>query len=91
MQAKKSLGQNFLKDKGILKKIADFAQIGKEDVVVEVGPGEGSLTELFLERAKKVVAIEKDERMVEFLNNKFNKEIKENKLKIIEGDILKLS
>ncbi len=91
MQAKKSLGQNFLKDKGILKKIADFAQIGKEDVVVEVGPGEGSLTELLLERAKKVVAIEKDERMVEFLNNKFNKEIKENKLKIIEGDILKLS
>jgi len=91
MRAKKSLGQNFLKDKGILKKIADFAQIGKEDVVVEVGPGEGTLTELLLERAGKVIAIEKDERMAEFLQEKFEKEIKERKLEIISGDVLKLS
>lgn len=91
MQAKKSLGQNFLKDKGILKKIANFAQIEKEDVVVEVGPGEGTLTELLLERAKKVIAVEKDERMVEVLQQKFGREIANNKLQIIAGDILKLS
>jgi len=87
---KKSLGQNFLRDKGILQKIADFAQIDKEDVVVEVGPGEGSLTEFLLEKAKKVIAIEKDERMVEFLKEKFKKEIEKEKLEVIEGDILNL-
>ena len=91
MKNKKSLGQNFLRDRGILKKIADFAQIEKEDTVVEVGPGEGTLTELLLERAKKVIAIEKDEKLVEFLKEKFAKEIKEEKLKIIAGDILKVS
>jgi 16S rRNA (adenine1518-N6/adenine1519-N6)-dimethyltransferase len=91
MQAKKSLGQNFLRDKGILKKIADFAQIEKEDHVVEVGPGEGTLTEFLLERAGKVVVIEKDERMVEFLKEKFEKEIKEGKLEVVEGDILELT
>ena len=90
MEAKKSLGQNFLKDKGILKKIADFAQIEQEDTVVEVGPGEGTLTKLLLERAKRVVAVEKDERMVEFLQQKFEQEIAENKLQIITGDVLKL-
>lgn len=88
---KKSLGQNFLKDKGILKKIADFAQIKNTDTVVEVGPGEGTLTELLLERAKKVVAIEKDERMVEFLKEKFKTEIENLKLEIIAGDILEVS
>jgi len=91
MRAKKSLGQNFLRDMGILKKIADFAQIDKKDVVIEVGPGEGALTGLLLERAKKVIAIEKDERMVEFLQQKFEREITEDKLQIITGDILKLS
>ena len=88
MQTKKSLGQNFLKDKGILKKIADFAQIEKTDVVVEVGPGEGSLTELLLERAKKVIAIEKDERLIDFLENKFKSQISNGKLEIINADIL---
>jgi len=87
---KKSLGQYFLGDKGILKKIAIFAQIGKEDVVLEVGPGEGSLTEFILEKAKKVIAVEKDGRMIEFLKEKFSKEIKEGKLEVIEGDILDL-
>lgn len=87
---KKSLGQNFLRDKAILKKIADFAQIGKEDTLVEVGPGEGTLTELLLERAEEVVAVEKDGRMVEFLKEKFANEIKSEKLKVIEGDIIDL-
>lgn len=90
MRAKKSLGQNFLRDKGILKKIADFAQIEKEDTVVEVGPGEGTLTELLLERAEKVIAVEKDERMVDFLREKFKKETKEGELEVFEGDALEL-
>ena len=90
MEAKKSLGQNFLKDKGILKKIADFAQIEKGDTVVEVGPGEGTLTELLLERAKKVIAVEKDERMAEFLQQKFKSQILNSKLEIIYRDVLEL-
>jgi 16S rRNA (adenine1518-N6/adenine1519-N6)-dimethyltransferase len=87
---KKSLGQNFLRDKGILKKIADFARIEKTDTVVEVGPGEGTLTEFLLERAEKLIAIEKDEKMVEFLKEKFKEEIKKEKLEIIEKDVLNL-
>ena len=81
--AKKSLGQNFLKDKKILKKIVDFAQIKKTDTVVEVGPGQGSLTELLVERAKKIIAIEKDENLVVLLKDKFAKIIKEGRLEIV--------
>lgn len=88
MRAKKSLGQNFLKDPKILKKIADFAEITKEDVVVEVGPGEGALTEQLLKQAKKVVAIEKDEELSRLLRLKFEREIADGRLEIIVGDIL---
>ena len=83
-------GQNFLRDTKILKKIADFADIKKEDVVVEIGPGEGGLTEILLERAAKVVAIEKDEKLVEFLNEKFKYQISKSKLEIINEDVLEL-
>jgi 16S rRNA (adenine1518-N6/adenine1519-N6)-dimethyltransferase len=86
--AKRSLGQNFLRDPKILKKIADFAQIGKEDTVVEVGPGDGTLTELLLERVGKVIAIEKDGKLAGFLKEKFKNEISNNKLEIINEDIL---
>lgn len=65
---KKSLGQNFLSDPKILKKIADFAQIKKGDTVVEIGPGEGSLTKFLLERAKEVILIEKDAELARKLN-----------------------
>lgn len=83
-------GQHFLRDEKILKKIAGFAQIKTNDVVLEVGPGKGSLTEFLLERAVKVIAIEKDRELVEFLKEKFQKEIANGKLKIIRGDILEL-
>jgi len=87
MKAKKSLGQHFLRDQKILRKIADFADI-KKDVVVEIGPGEGTLTSFLLERAEKVTGIEKDQRMIEFLKDKFAHEIKTGKFEIIEEDIL---
>lgn len=90
IKAKKSLGQHFLRDRKILKKIADFAQIEKEDTVVEVGPGEGTLTELLLERAGKIVAVEKDEKLAKQLEQKFKIQISNNKLEIICGDILKI-
>ncbi|MFH0804540.1 MAG: 16S rRNA (adenine(1518)-N(6)/adenine(1519)-N(6))-dimethyltransferase RsmA [Candidatus Zambryskibacteria bacterium] len=87
--AKRSLGQNFLRDEKILKKIADFAQIKNTDTVVEVGPGEGTLTELLLERAAKVIAIEKDEGLAEKLKERF-KDGKKEKLEIINKDVLRI-
>ncbi|HEY4480123.1 MAG TPA: 16S rRNA (adenine(1518)-N(6)/adenine(1519)-N(6))-dimethyltransferase RsmA [Candidatus Paceibacterota bacterium] len=88
IEAKKSLGQNFLRDPKILKKIVDFAKIEKEDTVLEVGPGEGALTKFLLERATRVVAIEKDGLLAEKLKEKFESEIKSEKLEVVVGDIL---
>ncbi len=88
IEAKKSLGQNFLRDPKILKKIVDFAKIEKEDTVLEVGPGEGALTKFLLERAARVVAIEKDGLLAEKLKEKFESEIKSGKLEVVVGDIL---
>jgi len=98
MQARKSLGsprearakwgQNFLRNESILKKIAIFAQIEKTDTVVEVGPGEGGLTKFLLEQSQNVIAIEKDKFLAEQLKNKFREQITDNRLRIIEGDIL---
>lgn len=86
--AKKSLGQNWLKSKTALFKMIEVGEINAEDTILEVGPGQGALTEKLLEKAKKVVAIEKDNRLIDFLKEKFEKEIFEKKLELIHGDIL---
>ncbi len=88
--AKKSLGQNFLKSPKILDKIIKTANLKKEDIVLEVGPGKGSLTEKLLEKSTNVIAIEKDGRLIEFLQKKFSEEIKDGKLELIHADILKI-
>ena len=88
MKAKKSLVQNFLRDPKILRKIVDFARIEKGDTVVEVGPGEGTLTKFLLERASRVIAVEKDNKLAGMLQEKFREEIIDNRLQIIVGDIL---
>lgn len=88
MKAKKSLGQNFLSDPKILKKIADSAEINENDTVIEIGPGKGSLTLELLKVAKKVIAVEKDELLAKNLEEIFSKEITDNRLEIIVGDIL---
>ncbi|MBU1046325.1 ribosomal RNA small subunit methyltransferase A [Patescibacteria group bacterium] len=86
--AKKSLGQNFLKSSTILDKIISTADVQENDIVLEVGPGKGALTEKLLEKAKKVVAVEKDDRLIYFLKEKFAEEIKKGKFTLIRGDIL---
>jgi 16S rRNA (adenine1518-N6/adenine1519-N6)-dimethyltransferase len=86
--AKKSLGQNFLKSKTALFKMLEAGEINENDIVLEVGPGKGALTEKLLEKAKKVIAVEKDDRLIPFLQEKFTEAIKENKLEIVHGDIL---
>jgi len=87
-RAKKSLGQNFLKSEPALKKIVAAGEINLNDIILEIGPGKGALTKKLLEKAGCVIAIEKDRTLVELLKEKFKKEIKDEKLILIEGDIL---
>lgn len=91
MKAKKSLGQNFLKSKRIIEHILDESNLDKETAVLEIGPGKGILTESLLKRVKKVIAIEKDSRLIPILQEKFSEDIKKDHLHIISGDILEIS
>src|SRR5205823_9312022 len=68
----KSLGQNFLHDGNQLRRIVAAAELNQRDKVLEIGPGLGPLTELLIAQAGKVLAIEKDTRLVEFLRERFN-------------------
>jgi len=90
IKAKKSLGQNFLKSTQIIGEIIKTADLKIDDVVLEVGPGEGVLTEKLLEEAKRVVAIEKDQRLIGFLEKKFKKFVENKQLTLVYGDILKI-
>ena len=86
-RAKKSLGQNFLTDKNILKKIVDIGKIAKNDKILEIGPGSGNLTEYIINsNPKSIVVVEKDVELIKILNNKFK-----NKIRIINDDVLKLN
>jgi 16S rRNA (adenine1518-N6/adenine1519-N6)-dimethyltransferase len=71
IQLTKSLGQNFLHDANQLQKIIEAAELSKADKVLEIGPGLGPLTELLLEKAGEVLAIEMDRRLVEVLRERF--------------------
>ena len=85
IKAKKSLGQNFLVDQNILKKISNSTII-KDKIVLEIGPGTGNLTSYILEKnPKRMVVIEKDSELSNQLKNKFN-----NEINIINDDILKI-
>ena len=67
ISANKSLGQNFLINDEVVTKIIEKAEISKEDLVIEIGPGLGTLTKKLLKHAGKVIAIELDKRMIEIL------------------------
>ena len=81
----KTLGQNFLHDQNLARWIVDQAQITPEDYVVEIGPGLGALTKFFLEKGARVLAIEKDTRLANFLRSRFGNE----RLEIVNTDALK--
>ena len=88
MYAKKSLGQNFLKNEGVLAKIAAAGNLSSKDTVLEIGPGHGALTKHLLGTSATVIAIEKDTALAEELKTTFAKEIKSKKFTLIEGDAL---
>jgi 16S rRNA (adenine1518-N6/adenine1519-N6)-dimethyltransferase len=85
-QFKKSLGQNFLIDQNIIKKIISIGNIKKKSIILEIGPGRGSLTKLIAENnPKKIFAIEKDKKLADYLKNIF----KNNKIiQVINNDFL---
>lgn len=94
------LGQHFLKNKLVLKKIVDALAPEKNDAVIEIGPGHGELTDFILERNATIIAIERDPELVSYLENKFQvkktdpetiSKIRELKtINLIEGNGLKI-
>ena len=83
-RTKKRLGQNFLINPDVISDIIDFAEITKEDVVLEIGPGVGFVTEQLVKHAKKVIAVELDEEAIKELEK-----LECDNLQIIHNDILK--
>ncbi len=87
IKANKSLGQNFLISQEVVEKIVDCSQIKKEDLVIEIGPGLGTLTKYLLEKAGKVICIELDTKMLQILKDRFS--LYKN-FEIINNDVLKV-
>lgn len=83
----KSLGQNFLIDEEVIAEIVNGSGVGEDSLVVEIGPGEGALTEHLAEMAGHVVAVDLDERMIKLLKVKL---FGYDNVELIHGDILEL-
>ena len=85
--ANKKLGQNFLIDDDVINKIIEASQISKDDLVIEIGPGLGTLTSKLLENAGKVIAVELDKKMITILEERFKLY---NNFVLLNEDILKV-
>lgn len=83
----KKYGQNFLIDKNILEKIVDAAEIGADDVVLEIGPGIGTMTQYLCERAREVIAVEIDDKLIPVLADTLSEY---DNVTVIHQDILKV-
>lgn len=86
IKANKSLGQNFLINQQVVEEIVKSANINKEDLIMEIGPGLGTLTQFLLEEAGKVICIELDTKMIQILNDRFS--LFDN-FQVINQDVLK--
>lgn len=87
LRANKSLGQNFLINEQIIDDIVNVSNVTADDVIIEIGPGLGSLTAKLADNAKKVIAIELDENMINILGERFS--LYKN-VEIIHADVLKV-
>jgi 16S rRNA (adenine1518-N6/adenine1519-N6)-dimethyltransferase len=83
---KRRFGQHFLINNDLKKKLILYASLKNNDIVLEVGPGNGDLTSLIAETARKVFAVERDPRLVRLLKERFNTQ---DKVEVIEGNVLK--
>ncbi len=90
MYAKKSLGQNFLNSKAVAREIVTAAELVSTDTVLEIGPGKGFLTSGLLASGANIIAVEKDDRMIPLLLEKFAEEVASRKFTLIHGDIVDL-
>lgn len=86
--ANKNLGQNFLVNDDAVTGIVDAANVSKDDLIIEIGPGLGTLTKELLDRAGKVICIELDKRMIEILNDRFSMY---DNFKVLNDDVLKVN
>ena len=87
IRANKNLGQNFLINEEVVKNIVGCSKIEKEDLVIEIGPGLGTLTKYLLEKAGKVICIELDTKMLQILEDRFSLY---NNFELINNDVLKV-
>lgn len=87
LRPSRAMGQNFLVDQNIARLIVSEARLRDDDTVVEIGPGLGALTELLLERAGRVVAVEKDARLHEFLRGRLGRR---SRLQLLHADALEV-
>jgi 16S rRNA (adenine1518-N6/adenine1519-N6)-dimethyltransferase len=83
----KRFGQHFLDDRAALEDIADAARAGPDDLVIEIGPGRGALTELLLERAGRVTVIEIDRQLATLLRERYRGN---PRVTVVEGDVLEV-
>ena len=88
IRANKSLGQNFLINSEVVENIVNSSEITNEDMVIEIGPGLGTLTKYLLEKAGKVLCVELDSKMIKILQDRFS--IYDN-FEVINADVLKLN
>ncbi len=88
LKPKKHLGQNFLIDENISRKIITTSEITSKDIILEIGPGLGALTESIVKKVKKIYAIEIDPKLSKYLSEKFSVY---NNIEIINDDILKIN
>lgn len=85
--ANKRFGQNFLIDDNVLEKIIDISDIGEDELIIEIGPGLGNLTQYLLEKSRYVVVVEIDKNMIEILNDRFSSR---TNFCLLNEDILKV-
>src|SRR4051812_2418106 len=84
-EPRQRFGQNFMIDQNLVRLVAEAGQISADDVVIEVGPGTGTLTEELLSRAGQVIAVEIDRDLTKLLRERFGSD---EKFELIEGDAL---
>ena len=87
MRPKKSLSQNFLVNDRAAKRIVDSLDLKEDEIVLEIGAGKGALTKYLLEKAKKVIAVEIDQRLCQYLEQRF---LEKDNLVLLHQDILKV-
>ena len=88
IRANKSLGQNFLINSEVVESIVNSSEISEEDMVIEIGPGLGTLTKYLLEKAGKVLCVELDTRMIKILEDRFSTY---KNFEVINEDVLKVN